>query len=118
MLAAEGVSVNEKLFVYGTLGLGRPNEHILTDIGGSWEVASVRGVLRDKGWGAEMGYPGIELDEAGEEIKGFVFTCENLSNHWANLDEFEGEGYLRVIAKVKLKNGSFIDANIYITLKK
>ena len=83
--------MNEKLFVYGTLGLGRPNEHILTDIGGSWEVASVRGVLRDQGWGAEMGYPGIELNEAGEEIKGFVFTSENLSNHWANLDEFESQ---------------------------
>ncbi len=105
--------MKEKLFVYGTLGLGRPNEHILTDIGGSWQAASVRGVLRDQGWGAEMGFPGIELDESGKEIDGFVFTSENLSNHWASLDEFEGEAYLRVIAKVKLKNGNLVDANIY-----
>ena len=105
--------MKENLFVYGTLGLGRPNEHILADIGNSWEAANVRGVLRDQGWGAEMGFPGIVLDESGKEIEGFVFTSENLAKHWASLDEFEGEAYLRVIAKVKLKNGNIIDANIY-----
>lgn len=105
--------MKEKLFVYGTLGLGRPNEHILNDIGGTWETASVKGILKDKGWGSDMGFPGLELDESGEEIKGFVFTSENLGEHWASLDEFEGEAYLRVISKVVLKNGDTIDANIY-----
>ena len=105
--------MNDKLFVYGTLGLGRPNEHILSDIGGAWETASVRGTLKDKGWGAEMGFPGLELDESGEEIEGFVFTSENLPDHWASLDEFEGEAYQRVITKVLLKNGRTIYANIY-----
>ena len=104
---------DNKLFVYGTLGLGRPNEHILSDIGGTWESASVRGILKDKGWGAEMGFPGLELDEAGKEIKGFVFTSENLVGHWASLDEFEGEAYQRVTTKVLLKNGQIINANIY-----
>ena len=32
----------ERLFVYGTLGPGRPNEHILLKIGGTWQPASVR----------------------------------------------------------------------------
>jgi len=105
--------VFDKLFVYGTLGLGRPNEHILNDIGGTWEVASVKGTLHKKGWGAEMGYPGLELDEDGSEIKGFVFTSENLSNHWSNLDEFEGKAYLRVLSNVKLENGNIVAANIY-----
>lgn len=105
--------MNDKLFVYGTLGLGRPNEHVLSDIGGTWETASVRGILKDKGWGAEMGFPGLELDESGKEIEGFVFTSENLADHWASLDEFEGEAYQRVITKVLLKNGRTIYANIY-----
>lgn len=105
--------MNEKLFVYGTLGPGRPNEHILSDIGGTWETGSVKGILKDKGWGAEMGFPGIELDESGKDIEGFVFTSKNLAKHWAIIDEFEGEAYLRVLSKVKLKNGHTIDANIY-----
>lgn len=105
--------MTEKLFVYGTLGPGRPNEHVLTSIGGSWEAATVKGTLREKGWGAEMGYPGIDLDEQGGEVEGFLFTSENLSEHWVNLDAFEGEAYHRVRAKVKLKNGCIVDACIY-----
>ncbi len=40
-----------KLFVYGTLCPGRPYEHILRNIGGSWEDASVTGILHQEGWG-------------------------------------------------------------------
>ena len=105
--------MTEKLFVYGTLGPNRPNEHVLKEIGGSWEKATVRGKLRQAGWGAEMGYPGIDLDENGEEIEGFLFVSENLSNHWNALDDFEGEGYARVITRAKLEDGSVVDAYIY-----
>ena len=104
----------EKLFVYGTLGPGRPNENVLSAIGGSWESATVTGNLREQGWGAEMGYPGIVLDETGMEVKGFVFTSQNLSDHWPSLDAFEGEAYRRVLTKVKPKNGCTIDAYIYV----
>ena len=31
----------ERLFVYGTLAPGRPNEHVLGEIEGSWEAATV-----------------------------------------------------------------------------
>lgn len=106
--------MSDKLFVYGTLGLGRPNEHVLTDIGGTWEAASVIGNLIEKGWGAEMGYPGLELDESGEKIEGFVFTSEFLAHHWTMLDEFEGDAYQRVVTKVLVKSGQTIDANVYI----
>jgi gamma-glutamylcyclotransferase (GGCT)/AIG2-like uncharacterized protein YtfP len=108
-----GAAVKEQLFVYGTLGPGRPNEHVLEAIGGSWCTAVVNGNLRDEGWGSELGYPGIELNELGGEIEGFLFTSENLSNHWAALDKFEGDAYERVLAKVKLKDGSLSDAYIY-----
>jgi gamma-glutamylcyclotransferase (GGCT)/AIG2-like uncharacterized protein YtfP len=79
-LAANGAIMVEKLFVYGTLGPGRQNEHILEAIGGRWEHATVRGKLRQEGWGTEMGYPGIDLGENGEEIEGFLLGLSGIPN--------------------------------------
>ena len=109
----EIVDTMNKLFVYGTLGPGRPNEHILKNIGGTWEEATVIGKLHQEGWGATMGYPAIVLDENGDNVDGYLFTSKNISQHWHELDEFEGEAYKRVITKVKLKNKSIVDAYIY-----
>ncbi len=47
--------MTERLFVCGTLAPGRPNAHILAEVPGSWEPASVTGTLRAEGWGAAMG---------------------------------------------------------------
>ncbi len=107
----------ERLFVYGTLGPGRPNEHVLAGLGGSWLEATITGTLQQKGWGAEMGYPGIVLDREGDTVEGFLFTSENLAGNWLKLDEFEGEAYERVLTKARLNDGSFIDAYVY-ALKK
>ncbi len=103
----------ERLFVYGTLAPGRPNEHVLSAIGGSWDAASVTGSLRQEGWGAAMGYPGIDLDEHGDEVQGFLFSSEKLSDHWAMLDAFEGKSYERVLTVVKLRGNRTVDAYIY-----
>jgi gamma-glutamylcyclotransferase (GGCT)/AIG2-like uncharacterized protein YtfP len=51
--------VTEHLFVYGTLAPGRPNEHVLEPLDGTWRRATVRGDLLDVGWGAEHGYPAL-----------------------------------------------------------
>ena len=104
----------QRLFVYGTLAPGRPNDHLLKEIGGSWQSASVRGRLDPEGWGATLGYPGIVLDEAGEEVAGFVFSSGNLSQHWEKVDEFEGEGYERARTLAKLSDGRKVDAYIYV----
>ena len=108
----------ERLFVYGTLAPGRPNEHVLREIEGSWESGTARGTLRQEGWGAEMGYPGIDLKEQGDEIPGFLFSSEKLSEHWAKLDEFEGEAYERVLTVVKLTNNRTVTAYIYALRRK
>ncbi len=105
-----------KLFVYGTLAPGRPNEHILRNIGGSWDEASVTGILHQEGWGSGMGYPGITLDKDGNKVEGFLFSSDTISEHWPELDEFEGEGYERVLTTAELKNGTIVNAYIY-TLK-
>lgn len=102
-----------KLFVYGTLGPGRPNEHWLTKIGGNFEAAHVRGRLYPEGWGATLGYPAMVIDPNGEFVSGHVFTSDNLPNHWQELDDFEGEGYSRELTEVTLKNGTTIRAYYY-----
>ena len=101
--------MKERLFIYGTLGPGSPNEHILKNIGGVFKKASVTGILHNKGWGAEMGYPEITLDEGGIKVEGFLFSSDNINEHWSELDELEGEAYKRVLTKVELKNKIIVE---------
>ena len=103
------------LFVYGTLGPKGPNRHVLAKIGGSWLDGSVRGRLGNVGWGAEMGYPAIELDPNAELVPGHVFESENLPDHWDELDAFEGNEYERVLTMVELPDRTLIDAYVYVS---
>ncbi|MCW5863915.1 MAG: gamma-glutamylcyclotransferase [Anaerolineae bacterium] len=103
----------QRLFVYGTLAPGRPNAHVLAHVPGQWQPATVTGRLLPMGWGASAGYPGIVLDERGREIEGFLFSSKRLVDHWAGLDELEGEDYQRVLTLVKLSDGTVVDAYIY-----
>lgn len=115
-------SVIQRLFVYGTLAPGRPNEHVLADVGGEWEPASVRGVLVQEGWGVEHGYPAITLaedmdgalDEEAPEVSGLLFASEHLDEHWARLDEFEGIGYERVPVQALRPDGRRVEAQVYV----
>ena len=104
----------ERLFVYGTLQPGGPNEHVLTAISGAWEPAVIKGNLIEAGWGAGMGYPGLILDESGNDIHGYVFISSNLSDQWDDLDEFEGEEYKRVVTSVTLLDGKKVQAHAYV----
>ncbi|OLQ93481.1 hypothetical protein BIY22_03035 [Vibrio panuliri] len=61
-----------------------------------------------------MGYPGIELNDAGEQVRGFVFTSENLAKNWHKLDEFEGNEYERVATTLHLDEGGIVEAYIYM----
>jgi gamma-glutamylcyclotransferase (GGCT)/AIG2-like uncharacterized protein YtfP len=105
--------MTHRIFVYGTLAPGRPNEQVLAHLHGEWQPATVTGTLLQKGWGAAVGYPGIMLDKDGGEIEGFLFSSNSLVEHWTRLDEFEGEEYERVLTTVKLKDGTAVDAYIY-----
>ena len=105
--------MTHRLFVYGTLAPGRPNAHVLANVLGEWEAATVAGRLFQHGWGAAAGYPGIVLDQQGEAVEGFLFSSQHLSGHWARLDAFEGEGYERVLTTAKRKDGTVVDAYIY-----
>ncbi len=102
------------LFVYGTLAPGKPNEHVLAPLDGTWKPATVRGQLYEEGWGAALGYPGIILDSLVSEVNGLLFSSEKLEQFWTELDEFEGAGYQRVSTQVRLESGEYEEAQIYV----
>ncbi len=104
----------QRLFVYGTLGPDGPNRHIVSEIGGTWLPASVRGRLRDSGWGARIGYPVIVLDESGDVVTGHLFVSDNLQDHWEDLDAFEGDEYERVRTSVQRSDNTSVEAFIYV----
>lgn len=74
----------------------------------------MKGTLREAGWGAAMGYPGLDLDESGQRIEGFVFSSDALADHWARLDAFEGDAYSRVATTVQPASGTAVQAYLYV----
>ena len=106
--------MTDRLFVYGTLAPGRPNEHVLAGVPGEWEPATVGGELFEEGWGAAAGFPAIIVKEDGPEVHGFLFSSPNLSEHWQRLDDFEGDGYERALTTVTLRGGERAEAYIYV----
>ncbi len=102
----------QRLAVYGTLAPGRVNHHHLADLAGHWVSGQVRGHLVEGGWGSALGYPAITLDPDGPIVEVQVLESDELSAHWARLDEFEGEAYRRTVTSVRTKDGP-VDAYIY-----
>ncbi len=101
------------LFVYGSLAPGRANAHVLADVAGQWEPATVHGTLHASGWGAAIGFPGLALDPRAGAVEGLLFSSQVLDLHWARLDEFEGEGYRRVLTDARRSDGSIVRAWVY-----
>jgi gamma-glutamylcyclotransferase (GGCT)/AIG2-like uncharacterized protein YtfP len=104
----------ERLFIYGSLQPGGPNEHVLAGIEGDWKRAIIKGKLVERGWAASMGYPGLVIDEGGIDVQGHVFSSSNLTSKWACLDEFEGDEYERVVTSVTLLSGAHVRAHVYV----
>lgn len=104
----------DRLFVYGSLQPGGPNEQVLAAIEGEWQSGSVKGTLIEKGWGAQIGYPGLILDAQGSDVSGHVFSSPYLASTLSDLDRFEGDQYARVVAPVTLQSGQQVDAFVYV----
>ena len=102
-----------RLATYGTLAPGRVNAHELADLRGNWRVGTVRGRLVEDGWGAKLGYPGLVLEAAGQDVEVHLLESPDLPEHWPRLDAFEGEGYRRVVASVATEDGD-LEAWIYV----
>lgn len=104
----------ERLFIYGSLQPGGPNEHVLQDVAGEWEPAVIKGSLVEEGWGASIGYPGLRVCNEGEDVNGYVLSSSSLNSMWDYLDEFEGKEYQRTTAMVTLSGGVQVQAHVYI----
>lgn len=104
----------QRLFVYGSLQPGGTNAHELEGIAGTWSRAVVRGRLLQEGWGAGIGYPGLILDDGGEDVAGFVLESNQLVTEWPRLDAFEGAEYARVEVGVRLESGGSVPAFVYV----
>jgi gamma-glutamylcyclotransferase (GGCT)/AIG2-like uncharacterized protein YtfP len=102
-----------RLATYGTLAPGRSNHDQLDGLDGRWLQGQVRGVLADAGWGAALGYPALVLDASAPAVDVAVFESADLPEHWARLDEFEGQEYERVVATVQTREG-VVEASIYV----
>jgi gamma-glutamylcyclotransferase (GGCT)/AIG2-like uncharacterized protein YtfP len=98
----------EKAFIiYGSLAPGGPNHNFVKNIPGEWKKGFVTGKLENKGWGADMGYKGYRPvpTHQQEQIPAHILFSAEMGTHWRRLDEFEGEGYLRQLARFTLEDG-------------
>jgi len=118
MLSAEDV-VEEclerpslRLAVYGSLAPGKVNAHVLELLAGVWTRGIVRGRLRAAGWGSAMGFPGLIWDMRGPEVAVQVLYSESLARDWQRIDDFEGEGYQRILVPVECGD-EIVVAHIY-----
>lgn len=105
----------KSIIIYGTLAPNRPNHSKIAHIKGKWLRGIVKGKLVNEGWGAELGYFGFKhshIDEQ-ENIEAYILFSDQLVDNWSYLDEFEGDGYRRIIAKYELDNGDVGIGNIY-----
>jgi gamma-glutamylcyclotransferase (GGCT)/AIG2-like uncharacterized protein YtfP len=80
---------------------------------GAWTTGEVRGRLVEHGWGAALGYPGLVLAPEGEVVTVELLSSEDLPNHWARLDAFEGAEYRRVVTTIVTAAGD-VEAYIYV----
>lgn len=105
-------AADTRLATYGTLSPGRINHHQLDGLRGTWRSGHVTGRLIEQGWGATMGFPALILDPAGGRVAVHLFESPDLPAHWRRLDEFEGDGYRRVIVPVETDGGP-VEAWLY-----
>lgn len=93
------------LIIYGTLAPGKPNHIKIAHIKGNWTNATVNGILENKGWGAALGFNGfrhVAPGQSAQVIEAQVLHSTQLNDYWALLDDFEGNGYKRILAPYTL----------------
>ncbi len=97
-----------RLAIYGTLAPGEVNHSQIAGIPGQWSEGFVRGELAYTGWGAEHGFPALTWRPDGPRVDVQLFTSPELDRHWQRLDDFEGEGYCRILVPVEDEPGRIV----------
>lgn len=102
------------LFIYGTLKPGEANEHILQPVEEKFVKATLKGYTFDTEWEKSFGYPGITKGNVKDKINSYLFSSDNLSKYWDDLDAFETHAYKRIKVQVHLTNNTIAIAFVYI----
>ena len=97
---------NHRLAVYGSLAPGRRNHRVIEPLGGEWRRGKIKARLYTSGWGAGRAYSGVCLDAAGDDIGVHLLTSESLAAEWGRLDAFEGDDYVRLLARVSWESAN------------
>jgi gamma-glutamylcyclotransferase (GGCT)/AIG2-like uncharacterized protein YtfP len=97
----------EQLIVYGSLMPGDLYHFLLADLPGTWEQCVIRGRMGKYG-----GFKAFRYDAAGPEHPAWLLTSPALPGRFPELDEFEGEGYERVVIPAQV-NGRCRMAQVY-----
>ncbi len=113
MVAPTMTGPDERLVVYGSLAPGQPNHHLLFDLGGTWTEGYVRGHLSQVGWGAAQGYPALRPALNAPLVRAFLLESPDLPDRWAQLDEFEGDQYQRVLVSFETQTAEPVAAYLY-----
>jgi gamma-glutamylcyclotransferase (GGCT)/AIG2-like uncharacterized protein YtfP len=110
------MTVEHRLATYGSLAPGKLNNNQLDGLAGFWRSGKIFGRLVDAGWGSDLGFPGLVLDDQAYAIPVSVFESSDLPQHWQRLDTFEGEGYRRAPVSVTI-DGEQVEAYVYTLAK-
>ena len=62
---------------------------------------------------AEHGYPALAWRPGGPRVPARLFFAPDMARHWRRLDEFEGDGYRRILVPVEDEGGVVAVANLY-----
>jgi len=54
------------------------NNYHLDSVSGKWTKGTVKGRLMEKGWGADLGFPRMVLDDSVNCVDVFVLEASNL----------------------------------------
>ena len=81
---------SQKLISYGTLGPGKANHSLVSDLKGRWQECFIHGILEKN-----QGLPQFSWDPARSKQKGSLFISEDLPSNWDRIDKFEGAKYKR-----------------------
>ncbi len=100
-------SPSTRLASYGTLRRGESNHNIVAHIKGDWLLGIIEGEVVEL-----EGYPAFTWQAGGSQVNVEVLCAETLPLEFAQIDDFEGVNYRRILVPVKTANG-FSVCNTY-----
>jgi hypothetical protein len=98
---------DERLIVYGSLAPGGVNSFLLRPLGGTWQKCLIRGRME-----RYRGFKRFQYDPEGEEYQAWLFSSAALPPKLAELDDFEGDEYQRILIPAQIGEHTVM-AHIY-----